>query len=62
MKVLLNKLKKSNKIFLIIYLITSIIYLITYIFLIKNLISLAGIETVIRIIIMAHYLYSMEFN
>ena len=51
MKVLLNKLKKSNKIFLIIYLITSIIYLITYIFLIKNLISLAGIETVIRIII-----------
>ena len=51
MKVLLNKLKKSNKIFLIIYLITSIIYLITYIFLIKNLTSLAGIETVIRIII-----------
>ena len=51
MKVLLNKLKKSNKVFLIIYLITSIIYLITYIFLIKNLISLAGIETVIRIII-----------
>ena len=49
MKVLLNKLKKSNKIFLIIYLITSIIYLITYIFLIKNLISLAGIETVISI-------------
>lgn len=51
MKVLLNKLKKSNKIFLIIIIITSIFYLITYIFLIKNLISLAGIETVIRIII-----------
>ena len=51
MKVLLNKLKKANKIFLIIYLITFIIYLITYILLMKNLISLTGIETAIRIIV-----------
>ena len=49
MKVLLNKLKKSNKIFLVIYLITFILYLITYILLIKNLMSLSGIETAIRI-------------
>ena len=51
MKVLLNKLKKTNKIFLIIYLITFISYLVTYILLIKNLISLSGIETMIRVII-----------
>ena len=51
MKVLFNKLKKVNKIFLIIYLITFILYLITYILLIKNLMSLTGIETAIRIII-----------
>ena len=51
MKVLLNKLKKANKIFLIIYLITFILYLITYILLIKNLLSLTGIETAIRIIV-----------
>lgn len=51
MKVLFNKLKKTNKIFLIIYLITFILYLITYILLIKNLIGLTGIETAIRIIV-----------
>ena len=51
MKVLFNKLKKTNKLFLIIYLITFIIYLITYILLIKNLMSLSGIETAIRIIV-----------
>ena len=51
MKVSWDKLKKSNKIFLVIYLITFIIYLITYILLIKNLMSLSGIETAIRIIV-----------
>ena len=51
MKVLFNKLKKTNKIFLITYLIAFILYLITYILLIKNLMSLTGIETAIRIII-----------
>ena len=52
MKILLNKLKKTNKIFLIVYLITFIIYSITYGLLIKNLISLSGIETVVRVIVM----------
>ena len=51
MKVLFNKLKKTNKIFLIIYLITLIAYTVTYILLIKNLMSLTGIETAIRIIL-----------
>ncbi len=52
MKILFNKLKKTNKIFLIVYLITFIIYSITYGLLIKNLISLSGIETVVRVIVM----------
>ena len=49
MKTLLNKLKKTNKIFLTICFITFILYLISYILLIKNLMSLSGIETAIRI-------------
>lgn len=53
MKVLFNKLKKCNKIFLIVYLITLIIYLVSYIFLIKNLMGLSGIETVIRSIVIS---------
>lgn len=51
MKVLFNKIKKTNKVFLSIYLITFIIYLVTYILLIKNLMSLSGVETTIRIIV-----------
>ncbi len=51
MKVLLNKLKRTNKIFLIIYLLTFILYIISYINLTKNLLRLIGIETPIRIII-----------
>ena len=51
MKTLLNKLKKTNKIFLIICFITFILYLISYILLIKNLMSLSGIETAIRVIV-----------
>ena len=49
MKTLLNKLKKTNKIFLTICFIAFILYLISYILLIKNLMSLSGIETAIRI-------------
>lgn len=52
MKVLFNKLKKCNKIFLIIYLLTFILYLVTYAFLIKNLMGLSGIETLIRYLVM----------
>ena len=51
MKVLLNKLKKTNKIYLTIYLLISILYIIFYIFLVKNLLSLTGIETLIRTLI-----------
>ena len=51
MKVLFNKLKKANKIFLSIYIIIFSLYLVSYIFLVKNLLSLTSIETVIRTII-----------
>lgn len=51
MKVLLNKLKKCNKLFLGIYLVTFILYLIVYIIFIKNLLGLSGIETLIRSIV-----------
>lgn len=51
MKVLFNKLKKTNKIFLTIYFLTFIIYLINYVLLAKNLIALSGIETLIRYLV-----------
>jgi len=53
MKVLINKLKKANKAFLIIYIVTFIIYLISYIMLTHNLINLTGIETVIRFVVIS---------
>lgn len=49
MKVLFNKLKKSNKILLTIYLLSFIAYLVTFIFFTGSLLSLKGIETFLRI-------------
>ena len=49
MKVLFNKLKKSNKILLTICLISFIAYLVTFIFFTGSLLSLKGIETFLRI-------------
>lgn len=51
MKVLFNKLKKTNKMFLSIFFLTLIVYLITYIILVKNLVHLTGVETIIRYIV-----------
>lgn len=51
MKVLFNKLKKANKVFLSIYLIMFIIYIIFYVLFIKNIVDLSGIETNLRIIL-----------
>ena len=53
MKILFKKLNKANKAFLISYIIIFILYLISYILLVKNLINLAGIETLIRIIVIS---------
>ena len=52
MKVLFNKLKKVNKICLIIYIIVLIAYIISYSCLVKNLLGLNKIETLIRALIM----------
>ena len=49
MKVLFNKLKKSNKILLTIYLLSFIAYLVTFVFFTGSLLSLKGIETFLRI-------------
>ena len=49
MKVLFNKIKKSNKILLTIYLLSFIAYLVTFVFFTGSLLSLKGIETFLRI-------------
>ena len=51
MKVFFNKLKKANVVMKIFYFITMIGYWVTYGFFTKSLLSLAGIETVIRFLL-----------
>lgn len=51
MKVLINKLKHSNKVCLTIYIITLITYFISYVLFVRSLIHLSGIETGIRTIL-----------
>ena len=50
MKAFISKIKKSNKALLIIYLVSLIAYIVSYVFLTINLIHLSTIETPIRII------------
>lgn len=50
MKVFINKMKKSNKIFLTLFLITFLFYTISLVFVIQSLLTLSGIETILRII------------
>ena len=62
MKVLFNKLKKSSKPLLTLFVISLIGYLITLIFLTINLLSLTGIETLIRIsALIVFYLFFFFF-
>lgn len=49
MKVLLKKLKKANKLFLVLFIITTLAYIVSFSFLVKSLLSLTGIETTFRI-------------
>ena len=51
MKAFFNKIKKSNKVLLVLYLISLIAYAISYVLLTINLIHLSTIETPIRIIV-----------
>ena len=58
MKVLFSKIKKCNKLLLTMFLISLIIYLGSLIFLTINFLSLSGIETIFRILILVlFYLY-----
>ena len=51
MKIFFNKLKRANIVMKIFYFITMIGYWVTYVFFTKSLLSLAGIETVIRFLL-----------
>ena len=53
MKVLFNKLKKSNKVALVFFFIAFISYIVLFAFLIKNVLGLKSVETVIRITILS---------
>ena len=50
MKVLFNKLKKTNKLLLTLYLLSFVSYIICFILFTKSLLNLKGIETILRII------------
>ncbi|MBR1416517.1 MAG: LCP family protein [Bacilli bacterium] len=52
MKVFFNKLKKSNKVFLALYLVSLLFYLISYIIFTINILHLSSIETPIRIVVL----------
>lgn len=52
MKILFKKLKHANRFLLILFIITFLAYFVSYCFLFKNLASLSGIETAIRIFVM----------
>ena len=52
MKVLFKKLKKSNKVALSFFVVAFLAYIVLYGFLIKNLLTLKGIETAIRIAVL----------
>lgn len=51
MKILWHKIKKANKLTLSIYLIFSLLYIVCYVLFVKSLLSLVGIETTIRLIV-----------
>lgn len=55
MKVLFNKLKKSNRVLLIFYVLCIIGYSIGFAFFIKSLLSLQGIETILRIVLICFF-------
>lgn len=51
MKVFFKKLKKCNKAEVTLYFLTLVLFLIGYIFFIKSILSLAGIETILRVFV-----------
>ena len=59
MKSFINNLKKSNKVYLVVLLISLCSYLVGYVIFIKNIAVLTGIETLIRLILII--LFSLWF-
>lgn len=55
--VIFKKLKKVNKFLLLFFILTLISYLLSYIFFSKSLISLVGIETLIRVIVLVFFFF-----
>lgn len=55
MRAFINKIKRSNKVLLVLYLISLIAYAISYVFLTINLLHLSTIETPIRIIVIVMF-------
>lgn len=51
MQKFINKIKKSNKVYLVILIVTLITYLIGYFIFVKNIAVLTGIETLVRVIL-----------
>ncbi len=52
MKVLLKKLKRSNKVALISYIIATLLFIVCYVFFIRSILKFVGVETFIRITIL----------
>src|SRR5574344_624647 len=55
MKAFFNKIKRSNKVYLTLFIISFILYLASYIYLTINLIHLSGIETIIRYLVIVFF-------
>ena len=51
MKILFRKLKRTNKVALCVFIVTLLAYITGYILFSKSLLSLSGIETLLRIIV-----------
>ena len=56
MNKMIRKLKKSKKAYRVIYYIINIFYLVTLVLFIKNILSLKGIETFIRVIVIIFFI------
>lgn len=56
MKRLMRKFKRTNKVSRIVYLLTAGLYIVSYLFFAKSVISLVGIETLIRYVVLLLFL------
>ena len=57
MKVLINKLTRGKKRYLIIYLVTLLVYIVTFAIFIKNIVNLSGIESFLRYSVLIFFFF-----